>query len=344
MIVLNHRVREQLPAKLVQPLLHFSAVSIYLDLKIFSDPHAPDLRHSEMLHCFFHGRSLRVKDRGLRCNDNPRFHAANLGAQGAADNDVLVGKNSFQADPASLVVIHSMEQPQPTPPPPAPVSFPPPRQGLGCFAKGCLTLVIAGFVFLVICIFGGWFVLNRLINKYTSTEPARIEATQPTPAESQAAEAKWNALRTAIRNNQETSVEFTATDINALIANDPDFRDARGHVHVDIANSIVSLDLSAPLESMKWRAARDRWFNGNIRFGMTFIDDDFSFELKSAEANGYHLPSILFTSDFERSFNRSFNERFRSSSVKHRERNDDFRHIRSVSVQDDKVIVTTRQL
>ena len=236
-----------------------------------------------------------------------------------------------------------MEQ-QPTPPSSSPLSFPPPRQGMGCFAKGCLTLIIAGIAFLAICIFGGWWFLNRLINQYTSSESANIEVTQPTPAEFQAAEAKWNSLRTAIRNNQETTVEFTATDINALIANDPDFRSARGRVRVAIADSIVSLDVSAPLKSMKWRAARDRWFNGNIRFGMTFIDDDFSFELKSADANGRRLPSILFTSDFERKFSEGFNESFRSSSAQHRERNEDLRHIRSLSVQDDKIIVTTRPL
>jgi len=225
----------------------------------------------------------------------------------------------------------------------APAPIPPPR-GMGCFAKGCLTLIIAAVVLVIVCLFGGWFILNRSIDKFTSTQPARIEILQPAPVESRAAEAKAETLRNAIRSNQEATVEFTASDLNALIANDPDFHRAHDRVHVAITDSIVALDVSAPLNSLKWSHLQRRWFNGNVRFGMSYSDRDFSFDLKSAEANGRRLPHLLFTSDFERSFNRSFNERFRSNSEKHRERDEWFKHIKTISVQNDKVIVTTRQL
>lgn len=226
---------------------------------------------------------------------------------------------------------------------PGPIPTLPPPRGMGCFAKGCLTLLIAAIVLVIVCLFGGWFIVNRLVDKFTSTQPAQIDVQQPAPAESQEAEAKAETLRNAIRNNQETTIEFTADDLNALIVNDPDFRRAHGRLRVAITDSIVTLDLSAPLSSLKWRHLERRWFNGTVRFGMDYSDGDFSFDLKSAEANGRGLPHLLFTSDFERSFNRSFNEGFRGNSGKHRERNEWFRHIKTISVQGDKVIVTTRQ-
>jgi hypothetical protein len=215
---------------------------------------------------------------------------------------------------------------------------------MGCFAKGCLTLLVAAVVLVIVCLFGGWFILNRLVDKFTTTQPTPIEVQQPTPAESQVAEAKAETLRNAIRNNQAETVEFTAADLNALIANDPDFRRAHGRVRVAIADSIVALDLSTPLDLLKWRHLQRRWFNGNVRFGMSYSDSDFSFDLKSAEANGRQLPHLLFTSDFERSFNRSFNQRLRSDSGKHWERDEWLKHLETVSVQNDKVIVTTRQI
>jgi len=223
-------------------------------------------------------------------------------------------------------------------PPPAPLPPPPPARGMGCFAKGCLTLIIVAVALFIVCLCGGWFVLTRFADKFTAIQPAMVEVQQPTPAEAQAAQAKWEALRAAIRNNQETTVEFTADDLNTLIANDPDFRKARGRVRVAIADSVVSLDLSAPLDSLRWARLHGRWFNGKIRFGMSYVDDNFFFDLKSAEANGRQIPSFFFSSDIKRSFSRSFTQNFHPR----RERDDWLKHIRTISVQDDKVILTTR--
>ncbi len=215
---------------------------------------------------------------------------------------------------------------------------------MGCFAKGCLTIIIAAAALVVICLCGGWFFLTRFADKFTITQPATVEVRQPTPAEAQAAEAKWEGFGTAIRNNQETTVELTADDLNALIATDPDFRKARGRVRVGIADSIVSLDLSAPLDSLKWTRFRDRWFNGNIRFGMSYVDDNFFFDLKSAEANGRQIPRFIFSSDFERSFSRSFSQSLHRRSESRPDRDASLKHIRTISVQDDKIILTTRPI
>lgn len=236
-----------------------------------------------------------------------------------------------------------MDTPSPQPIPPAqPVTPLPPPQGMGCFAKGCLTLVIACFILMVALIAGGWFALNRAVHIFTSTEPADVAVQQATSAETQAAEEKANALRTAVRNNQETTVEFTATDLNALIANDPDFRGMRGRARVAIANSKISLDVSAPLGSMKWSRLRNRWFNGHVELTFSYVDDNFNVDINSAEANGHSVPSALLNSEFTSSFNRSLNESFRRESRRHPERDELWRHIKMISVQNDKVIVTTR--
>ena len=144
---------------------------------------------------------------------------------------------------------------------------------------------------------GSFFVVNRAINAFTSTQPVQIQVRQATPAERQVAKAKLDTLRSAARNHQETTIEFNADEINALIANEPEFRGARGHVRVAIANSIASLDVSAPLDSMHWKRLKGRWFNGNIQFGFSYVDDNFNFDIRSAEANGYQFPRAILTSD-----------------------------------------------
>jgi hypothetical protein len=223
------------------------------------------------------------------------------------------------------------------PPPPVP-------SGMGCFAKGCLTLVVVLVILGIVLIGGGLFVVNRGINMFTGTVPAQIQTRPATPTELQLAKAKLDSLRSAIRNRAETTIEFTADDINALLQNEPEFHEARNHARVAIANSIVSLDVSAPLHSAQWSRLKRRWFNGNIQFGFSYVDDNFNFDVRSAEANGYQFPRALLTGELMQSFNRSFNDSFRRESAKHGDASDLWRHIKMATVQNDKLIVTTGAL
>ena len=215
---------------------------------------------------------------------------------------------------------------------------------MGCFAKGCLTLIIVAFVLGGVLIGGGFFVVNRAIHIFTATEPAQIQMRPATSAELQVAEAKLDTLRSAVRNHQEATIEFNANEINALITNEPEFRGARGHARVAIANSLASLELSAPLDSMRWNRLKGRWFNGNVQFGFSYVDDNFNFDIRAAEANGHQFPRAILTSEFMQSFNRSLNESFHRESGRRANANDLWRHIKMASLQNDKLIVTTRSM
>src|SRR5437870_10143828 len=135
--------------------------------------------------------------------------------------------------------------PSPNAPPPIPS-----RQGMGCFARGCLTLIIALFVLGVVVIGGAWLLYGKAINVFTASQPASIQIEQPTDAQFNAAEQKLSQLRRAIWNDEETSIEFIAADVNALIARDPAFAGARGKARVAMADSIVTLELSVPLDQV----------------------------------------------------------------------------------------------
>ena len=52
---------------------------------------------------------------------------------------------------------------------------------MGCFAKGCLVLMVVVVVLGVVLIGSGLFVVNRGINMFTATEPAQIQ-TRPVTA------------------------------------------------------------------------------------------------------------------------------------------------------------------
>ncbi len=108
---------------------------------------------------------------------------------------------------------------------------PPPKRGMGCFAKGCLTLIVLAILLVVIGV-GGTFWSVRHV--YLSDKPAPIPQTsgpgEPStitaggtsvtaPSQTSAAvRERLDTMKKAARAHEQTDVELTAADINALIA------------------------------------------------------------------------------------------------------------------------------
>lgn len=211
---------------------------------------------------------------------------------------------------------------------------------MGCFAKGCLTVLIVGFILLAGVIGGAWYVYIKTVDNLTSRTPADVQIEPPSESQFQAAESSMERVRKAPRD-RETTVEFTAADLNALIARDPDFEDLRGKVRIEIANSIMTITLSAPLRSIPLPRMKNRWFNGTARFSFTYDSGKFNFDIKSAEAGGHEVPDIFlsnFNSSFDDDMNRDFLNELRSDV-------DDpefWNRVKAMRLAGDKLIVTTK--
>jgi hypothetical protein len=241
-------------------------------------------------------------------------------------------------------------QPPPPPPPPAapvppiqpaPVYYPPPRSGMGCFAKGCLTVFILGFLGIAVVGVGGWYFYKKTFNNLTSTAPAEVRAEPPTPAQTKAADESASRLDEAIARNKEATIEFTGPELNYLLSRQSDLSWLRGRSRIEIADSTMTVALSAPLSSLPWPGLKDRWFNGTLRFSMTYASGTFQLEIISAEANGNEFPSS-FLSAFNSSFNESMNEEFQKEFRNNNRENEFWNHVKSISLQGDKLIVTTK--
>ena len=214
--------------------------------------------------------------------------------------------------------------------------------GMGCFAKGCLSLLVVGALLIVGIGAAGWYVYKRAIGNFTAAGPVDLHIPAPSDAQFAAADATLNRLRDAIANGREATVEFTATDLNALVARHPDFTDLRGKCRFGIEDSVMTVEVSAPLDSSGLPQTRGRWFNGILRFSFVFEQGQFSFEPKSAEAAGHAVPRAFLSPSFTSSFNQNFSRSFREAVEKKKGREAAFwKHIKSMMVQGDKLLVTT---
>ncbi len=216
-----------------------------------------------------------------------------------------------------------------------------PKQETGSFAKGCLAVAIASVALALIVGVGGWFLYGKLVDRFTSDQPSEIWIDPPTETQYQEAENALNRLRQAIANDAEATIEFTTTDLNVLVVRDPDFARVRGRVRTTLANSIVILDMSVPLDSVPLPKLKGRWFNGRVDFGFGYALNQFEFEVESAESRGYRFPESVLQR-FSASFARNFNSSFHESLGKNPNGKRFWSRIQRIGVEGDKLIVTTR--
>src|SRR5438128_571522 len=82
-------------------------------------------------------------------------------------------------------------------------------------------------------------------------------------------------------------------EMNAMIAREPLFAELNNRARIAIADSIMTVEMSVPLDSAPLPKLKGRWFNGIGRFGFNFNFGQFAFEPKSGEANGRSLPEEI---------------------------------------------------
>src|SRR5215467_10274732 len=136
---------------------------------------------------------------------------------------------------------------------------PPPEREKGCFGKGCVLLIVFAILLVVVGAGGTW----SLRHVYLSDKPVPIpEAAAPsetsavTPGETSApapvqrsaeVRERLDTMKKAAGAHEETDVELTAADINALIAAN---RKSRGTASVGIDGNVLQANFSIPLNTL----------------------------------------------------------------------------------------------
>jgi hypothetical protein len=149
------------------------------------------------------------------------------------------------------------------------VEAPPPKRGLGCFARGCLILVVFGIVLAIACVAGVYWGFQRhsaiVHSIYWLTKTHSIaEAPVPVPEfaasdeQIQRGQERWRDFEQKIRAGQKAEIELTADDVNSLIAAN---RDKRWKAFVSMEDNRLRLQTSAPLGEFLGRSG---YFNGDI--------------------------------------------------------------------------------
>lgn len=147
-------------------------------------------------------------------------------------------------------------------PPPSPSSTP--KRQHGCLFFGCITGAICLVVLLV-----GFLVLmamfKRALNQYTDTKPAPLPALKLTQPEIEEIQRKFDNFREAASSGRSTPpLALTSDDLNALLNNKPEFKEAKGKLYVSVEGDRLNAQVSVPMTDLGLTVFKGRYLNGNV--------------------------------------------------------------------------------
>ena len=217
------------------------------------------------------------------------------------------------------------------------VEAPPRQKGLGCFARGCLILLVFAIVLAIACFAGMYWGFQRhsaIVHGIYWLAKTHSIAAEPTPVpeftgsdtQTQNVRERWQDFEQKTRAGQAAEIELTADDMNALIAAN---QDARGKVFMSIDGNQLRFQASLPLGEVLGRPGY--YFNGDMTVEFKGAESLDNPQLNRIVVNGEQVPSDL------------LNWKYRSRRL--REYLADYRNgydIGTIEVRDGKLILRSR--
>jgi hypothetical protein len=193
-------------------------------------------------------------------------------------------------------------------PNPAPIVVVQKKSGWGCVGTGCAMVLVLALLAAGALYFGGKQALQTLqsttttvlqsttgtmLKSVTTTVPAVIPTADAGPTVYHTAQDKLDTFEQAFQRGQPATLHLNTDEINTLIARDPDWDKARGHVAVQLKDSTARLQASLDLSAMGAQVMAGRYLNVDSTLGISFdpATQRLAFDVQSIDMNGQTAPA-----------------------------------------------------
>jgi hypothetical protein len=177
------------------------------------------------------------------------------------------------------------------------VEAPPRRKGLGCFARGCLILLVFAIVLAIACFAGMYWGLHRNSALFYGTywlAKTRSIAEAPTPVpefsaseqQIQSVRERWQDFEQKARAGQPAEIELSGDDINSLIATGDGLR---GKIFASVEGNQLRLQMSVSIGQFLGRAGY--YFNGNVTIELNGAQPLENPQFSRVTINGEQVPT-----------------------------------------------------
>jgi hypothetical protein len=217
------------------------------------------------------------------------------------------------------------------------VDAPPPRKGWGCFARGCLILVVFAVVLAIACFGGMYWGFQRhsaILHGIYWLAKAQAIGQKPVPipeftasdAQIQSVHERCEDFEQKARAGQPAELDLTADDINTLIATK---QDTRGKVFVSIDGDRLHCQASIPLGEFIARSGY--YFNGDIAVELKSAESLENPQLSRIIVNGEPVPRDLLNWKYRSKRLRDYLAEYRNGSG-----------VGTIAIRDGKLILRSR--
>lgn len=211
---------------------------------------------------------------------------------------------------------------------------PQPRRRPGCLFYGALAGTVL-IVFLV-GIYLGFRYAKGVVNQLTDTKPMPLPATHLSEAQMFELHDRVDTFADAVRDDEPTGpLEFSADELNALIATDPALAALKNHIYVSIDGNQLHAQISFPAEELGLAALRGRYINANGVFDIALADGQLRVTAESLSAKGKPIPRHVMRRIAPQNLASRFNENPRAAAG--------LRKIQSIEVKDGKLIIRAKE-
>jgi|SRR5262249_20529837 len=177
------------------------------------------------------------------------------------------------------------------------VEAPPRRKGLGCFARGCLILLIFAIVLAIACFAGMYWGLHRhsalfygsywlAKTRSIAEAPAPVREFSASDQQIERVRERWQDFEEKTRAGQAAEIELSADDINALIATT---EDVRGKLFASIDGNQLHLQTSVPIGGFLGKPGY--YFNGDLIIELNGVQSLDSPRFSRITINGQQVPT-----------------------------------------------------
>ena len=235
--------------------------------------------------------------------------------------------------------------PPPLPPPssayPLPPTNPPTRRrggGLGCVATGCVVLLVLGLLGGALVGGLGYWAWNG-VRGFTDDHPQPVPILEATDTQAAAVAARLQTFADAVGRGQRATLTLSAADLNAVVARDPRYRDARGRVFFAIVKDALHTRVSVPLDGIP--TFRGRWFNGEAGLDVRFADGELTLKPVSLEVRGKPVSPTTLRAMSAPEVTQQLNESLRDRMRRDPKFEETMRKVESVEIKDNKLVIVS---
>ncbi|MEP7014869.1 MAG: hypothetical protein ABI925_05470 [Verrucomicrobiota bacterium] len=176
---------------------------------------------------------------------------------------------------------------------------PPPKQGMGCFGKGCLLLVVFAALLIIAAAAGIYWGLHShsalgrglfwLTKVHAVAEgPVQVPEFKSSNTEIEEVEARWQKFEEAAHEGQPAMIELSGRDINALIESNAELA---GKMFASVDGNRLRFQVSLPLARFVGRAGH--YFNADVVVESDGVQSLDHWRLNRVSVNNEPLPQDL---------------------------------------------------